>query len=115
MAASSRFPPRASTGSARARSTREALARVFSVKGRPDSKPLLVLVDSVEMAERLAADVPPGARDLMARHWPGRSPSVLKAAPRRADRLTAGTGTIGVRMPGHPVALGLVRGGAACR
>ena len=46
----------------------EAIERVFAVKGRPESKPLLVVVDSVEMAERLAADVPPGARDLMARH-----------------------------------------------
>ncbi len=85
-----------------------ALERVFTVKGRPESKPLLVLVDSVAMAEGLAAEVPAGARELMARYWPGPLTLVLKAAIDVPDRLTAGTGTVGVRMPAHPVALGLV-------
>ncbi|HXJ83371.1 MAG TPA: L-threonylcarbamoyladenylate synthase [Candidatus Methylomirabilis sp.] len=86
-----------------------ALDRVFSVKGRPESKPLLVLVDSVTMTESLASDVPARARDLMTRHWPGALTLVLRAAAHVPDRLTGGTGTIGVRMPAHPVALGLVR------
>ncbi len=86
-----------------------ALGRVFSVKGRPESKPLLVLVDSVAMAETLVAEIPAGARDLMARHWPGGLTLVLKAAAHLPPALTAGTGTVGVRMPGHPVALALVR------
>ena len=47
--------------------------RIFEVKGRPDDKPLLVLVDSIAMAERLAAEIPERARALMARHWPGRA------------------------------------------
>ena len=86
-----------------------AVERVFTVKGRSESKPLLVVVDSVEMAERLAADVPPGARELMARHWPGPLTVVLRAAADVPSRLTAGTGTLGMRMPAHPVALALVR------
>jgi L-threonylcarbamoyladenylate synthase len=86
-----------------------ALARVFAVKGRPESKPLLVLVDSVAMAETLAAELPAGARELMTRHWPGPLTLVLKAAGRVPETLTAGTGTVGVRMPGHPLALALVR------
>ncbi len=86
-----------------------ALARVFAVKGRPESKPLLVLVDSVEMAEGLVAELPSGARELMARHWPGALTLVLKAALHLPDKLTAGTGTVGVRMPGHPIALAVVR------
>jgi L-threonylcarbamoyladenylate synthase len=88
---------------------RRALARVFSVKGRPESKPLLVLVDSVAMAEGLVLDVPPGVRELMARHWPGALTLVLRAARHVPETLTAGTGTVGVRMPGHPLALALVR------
>ena len=87
----------------------QAVERVFTVKGRPDSKPLLVVVDSVEMAERLAAEIPPGARDLMTRYWPGPLTVVLRAAADVPRRLTAGTGTLGVRMPAHPVALALVR------
>lgn len=86
-----------------------ALARVFSVKGRPESKPLLALVDSVAMVETLVSEIPAGAVALMARHWPGALTLVLKAAGRVPDGLTAGTGTVAVRMPGHPVALELVR------
>jgi L-threonylcarbamoyladenylate synthase len=44
----------------------------------------------------------------MARHWPGPLTLVLRAAPHVPSQLTAGTGTIGVRIPGHAVALGLV-------
>jgi L-threonylcarbamoyladenylate synthase len=90
----------------------ESVARVFTVKGRPPSKPLLVLVDSIAMAEMLAEDIPAAVRDLMTRHWPGPLTLVLPAAPVVPAALTAGTGTIGVRMPGHAIPLGLVR--AAC-
>jgi L-threonylcarbamoyladenylate synthase len=85
-----------------------AVARVFAVKGRPDDKPVLVLVDGVEMAAGLAAAVPDGARALMARHWPGPLTLVLRAAAGVPAALTGGTGTIGVRMPGHAVARALV-------
>jgi len=84
-----------------------AVARVFEVKGRPDDKPLLVLVDSVEMAAELAA-IPDGARALMARHWPGALTLVLRASARVPAGLTGGTGTVGVRLPGHAVARALV-------
>jgi len=90
----------------------EALARVFDVKGRPESKPLLVLVDGPGMAETLGAEISAGARALMARHWPGALTLILKARPHVPTGLTGGTGTIGVRMPGHPIALGLVRAAA---
>jgi L-threonylcarbamoyladenylate synthase len=89
-----------------------AVARVFEVKGRPDGKPLLVLVDSVEMVTRLATAVPDGARALMARHWPGALTLVLRASARVPAALTAGTGTVGVRMPGHAVARALVAAAA---
>jgi len=86
-----------------------AVARVFQVKGRPASKPLLVLVDSVKMVEALSPEISDGARELMARHWPGPLTVVLLAARELSPTLTAGTGTIGVRMPGHLPALALVR------
>ena len=89
-----------------------AIARVFEVKGRPENKPLLVLVDSVEMVEGLAARVSDGARALMARHWPGALTLVLPASGRVPAGLTGGTGTLGVRMPGHAVARALVHAAA---
>ncbi len=103
------FPTESFYGLGAAALRPEAVVRVFRVKGRPEGKPVLVLVDSVEMADTLAEEVPDGARDLMARHWPGALTLVLKAAPHVPEALTAGTGTIGLRMPGHPVALALVR------
>ena len=87
----------------------EAVRRIFHMKGRPETKPLLVLVDSVERALALAAEASAGARELMARHWPGPLTLVLRAAPTVPTEVTAGSGTVGVRVPGHAVALGFVR------
>ncbi len=86
----------------------DAVGRLFEVKGRPESKPVLVLVASVAMAEALAPEISAGARELMARHWPGALTLVLRAAPHVPSQLTAGSGTIGIRIPGHTVAHALV-------
>jgi L-threonylcarbamoyladenylate synthase len=85
-----------------------AVTRIFRAKGRPAEKPLLVLVDSLAMVERVAPDLPALARRLAARYWPGPLTLVLRAAPAVPAALTAGTGTIGVRLSGHPVARALV-------
>ena len=102
------FPTESFYGLGAAALDAAAVARVFDVKGRPEAKPVLVLVDSIRMVESLAAELPEGARALMARHWPGPLTIVLRAAAHVPDALTGGTGTIGVRLPGHPVAAALV-------
>jgi L-threonylcarbamoyladenylate synthase len=86
-----------------------AARRVFAAKGRPASMPLLLLVDSREMAASVAAGIPPRAGALMDRHWPGALTLVLRAAPHVPVEITAGTGTVGVRVPAHAVARALVR------
>jgi L-threonylcarbamoyladenylate synthase len=86
-----------------------AVDAVFRAKGRPAEKPLLVLVDSIAMAETVAAEIPPRARRLMARYWPGPLTLILAARPALPPALTAATGTIGLRIPGHAVAAALVR------
>jgi L-threonylcarbamoyladenylate synthase len=85
-----------------------AVERVFLTKGRPESKPVLVLVDSIDMAVALATAVAPRVRALMARHWPGPLTLVLAAAPILPPALTAGTGRVGMRLPAHPAARALV-------
>jgi L-threonylcarbamoyladenylate synthase len=70
---------------------------------------MLVLVDSVAMAESLVEEIPSQARSLMERHWPGPLTLVFRARPEVTPEVTAGTGTIGIRLPGHRLALGLVR------
>ena len=85
-----------------------AVRRVFDVKGRPSSKPLLVLLDTASSLRHVVLDVPPHARPLMDRHWPGALTLVFRAAPHLPAELTAGTGTVGVRVPGHQVPRALV-------
>jgi L-threonylcarbamoyladenylate synthase len=84
-----------------------AVRRVFELKGRPESKPLLVLVDSVAMAETVA-HVTASARDLMTRYWPGALTLVMPARSMVPSVVTAGSGTLGVRLSPHPIARGLV-------
>ncbi|MBR9980208.1 MAG: threonylcarbamoyl-AMP synthase [Desulfatitalea sp.] len=87
----------------------EAVARIFTLKGRDPSKPLLVLIDHPDMMHRIALPVNPMARRLMERFWPGRITFVVQARPDLPPALTAGTGKIGVRQAAHPVAAALVR------
>lgn len=85
-----------------------AVRRVFAVKGRPESRPLLVLVDGEAAAERIA-EAGARARAMMARYWPGPLTLVLHARPIVPVEVTAGTGTVGIRVPAHAVARGLAR------
>jgi L-threonylcarbamoyladenylate synthase len=101
------FPTETFYGLGAAPGSDAALARIFRVKGRPDDKPLLLLVSSVAMAETVA-EVTPDARALMARYWPGALTLVLPARPGLSPLVTAGTGTIGVRHSAHRVPSALV-------
>jgi len=89
-----------------------AVRRLFALKGRPESRPILVLVDDPARIERFAL-LTERARELIARHWPGALTLVLSARPAVPAELTAGTGTVGVRQPGHPVARALAAALAA--
>src|SRR5437867_7037188 len=60
------------------------------------------------MAETVVAEIPPAARRLAARFWPGALTLVLPARAGLPAPLTAGTGTVGVRVPGHALAAALV-------
>jgi L-threonylcarbamoyladenylate synthase len=101
------FPTETFYGLGAAASDARAVRRIFGVKGRDEAKPLLVLVESIAMAEAVA-EVTERARALMAGHWPGALTLVLRARAGLPPQLTAGTGTIGVRLSPHPVARGLV-------
>jgi L-threonylcarbamoyladenylate synthase len=85
-----------------------AVDRVFAIKMRAPDKPLLILVPDRKVVFDLAAEVPPAAKRLMDRFWPGQVTIVFKALPGLPANLTAGTGKIGIRLPGHPVARALV-------
>ena len=86
-----------------------AVARIYEVKGRPAGHPVIVHIGDIGQLDRWARDVPGAAIKLAARFWPGPLTLVLWRAPGVADRLTGGQHTIGLRIPGHPVALQLLR------
>ena len=86
----------------------QAVKQVFALKQRPDNKPVLVLIPSRREVFRLAAQVPEVAERLMDAIWPGDLTLVFSARPEVSETLTAGTGNIGIRLPGHPVAAALV-------
>ena len=87
-----------------------AVARLVAVRGREEGKPILVLVRDLEMAGRLSREVSPAVRRLAACFWPGPLTLVLPARSGLPEPLTAGTGTIGVRVPAHAIARALVAG-----
>jgi len=87
----------------------EAVARIYAAKGRPPDNPLIVHIGRPEDLETVAREVPPLARALMERFWPGPLTLVLPRSERVPLATTAGLDTVAVRMPAHPVALALVR------
>ena len=86
----------------------DAVARIFAAKGRPRSSPLIVHVDSVEMARGLALRWPDAAETLAHRYWPGPLTLVVPKIPALPDIVTAGLPTVGLRMPAHVLALQLI-------
>src|SRR5207245_6089591 len=85
-----------------------AVDRIFEVKGRPRSSPLIVHVDSVRMARDLALEWPEVAGKLAAAFWPGPLTLVAPKQPRIPDNVTAGLATVGLRHPNHPIAAALL-------
>ncbi|MBA3975642.1 MAG: threonylcarbamoyl-AMP synthase [Candidatus Solibacter sp.] len=86
-----------------------AVRRIFQAKGRPSTSPVIVHVDSEQMARSLVTAWPETAARLAALHWPGPLTLVLPKRTLIPDEVTAGLPTAGIRMPAHPVALALIR------
>lgn len=85
-----------------------AVAKVFAVKGRPATHPVIVhLADAVQVAN-WSREIPEVARALTRKFWPGPLTIILKRAPRVSDVVTGGQDTVALRVPSHPVALQLL-------
>jgi L-threonylcarbamoyladenylate synthase len=85
-----------------------ALSRLFALKQRAPEKPVLLLVDGREMLSQVVFKVPEAANRLIDRFWPGPLTIVLPSLPHLPRLITAGTGTIGVRNPRHPLTCRLI-------
>lgn len=79
-----------------------AVRRIFDLKGRPlRDAPILVLIRSRADLDQMVSEITPAAERLMEACWPGPLTLVFRAAAVVPSVLTAGTGTIGVRLPAH--------------
>ena len=92
-----------------------AVAKIFAAKGRPADHPLIVHVAGHDAVDQWAEQVPPVAWELMETFWPGPLTLILKKQAWVPDAVTGGQDTVGLRVPGHPVALELLRRFAAAR
>jgi L-threonylcarbamoyladenylate synthase len=84
------------------------VARIYSVKGRPNDHPLIVHIASMERMGDWVSEVPEYAIALARNFWPGPMTLVLKRSELAGDFVTGGQDTVGVRVPDHVVALGLL-------
>jgi L-threonylcarbamoyladenylate synthase len=80
-----------------------AVRRIFAVKGRPASHPLIVHITGTAALSDWAADVPPAAEVLAGTCWPGPLTLLLPGAARVIDAVTGGRDTVGLRAPAHPL------------
>lgn len=86
-----------------------AVAKIKQLKGREESKPILVLIADARDVVRFVIHRSASFDRAAKRYWPGPLTLVGKATPELPDELTAGTGTIGVRLPNDPTVRALIR------
>jgi L-threonylcarbamoyladenylate synthase len=86
----------------------EAVAKIYSTKGRPANHPLIVHVSSMAMAMEWASYQPEYLAKLASAFWPGPMTLILKRSKLAGDFVTGSQDTVGVRIPNHPIALELL-------
>jgi L-threonylcarbamoyladenylate synthase len=86
-----------------------AVQRIFAAKGRPAAHPLIVHTASAEQAQRFASHWPASAQALARAFWPGPLTLIVPRASGLAEAAAGGQGSIGLRVPAHPVAQALLR------
>ena len=102
------FPTETVYGLGADASNSQAVARIYSVKGRPNDHPLIVHFASMERMGDWARDVPEYAIALARSFWPGPMTLILKRSELAGDFITGGQDSVGVRVPDHVVALALL-------
>lgn len=81
-----------------------AVRRIFAVKGRPSTHPLIVHVASVERAREWAAELTDAGERLASAFWPGPLTLIVRRSDKASDAVTGGQDTVGLRVPSHPLA-----------
>jgi L-threonylcarbamoyladenylate synthase len=98
------FPTETVYGLGADASSREAVTRLYAAKRRPLDHPVIVHFADAQTAFTWAREVPDAAKKLAQRFWPGPLTMILKRSGKAKDFVTGGQDTVGLRVPGHPVA-----------
>jgi L-threonylcarbamoyladenylate synthase len=85
-----------------------AIEAVFRIKGRPESRALPILVDSVERAITLIRDVPDNFLKLSQQFWPGPLTLVIEATDRLPLKVTGNSGRVALRWANSRIVSGLI-------
>jgi len=102
------FPTETVYGIGADASNKQAVARIYQVKGRPADHPLIVHIHSMQVMGQWVGDVPEYAIALGRDFWPGPMTLIFKRSNLAQDFITGGQDTVGIRVPNHVVALGLL-------
>ena len=102
------FPTETVYGLGADAANKDAVLRIYEVKGRPVDHPLIVHISSIEHLDKWARDIPEYAIKLARSFWPGPMTLILPRTKLAKDFITGGQDNVGVRVPSHTVALALL-------
>ena len=88
---------------------KEAIDKIFIAKGRPQDNPLIVHIAEISALTEIAKDIPEIAITCAERFWPGPFTMVLKRTDKTAENVSAGLGTVAIRMPSNKIALDIIK------
>jgi L-threonylcarbamoyladenylate synthase len=103
------FPTETVYGLGADASNRDAVARLYAVKGRPTDHPLIVHISSAAQLDKWASEIPAYAIKLARSFWPGPMTLILPRTELAKDFITGGQNNVGLRVPEHTVALALLK------
>jgi L-threonylcarbamoyladenylate synthase len=88
---------------------KDAVARLYAVKGRPADHPLIVHISTAAHLDKWASEIPEYAIKLARSFWPGPMTLILPRTELAKDFITGGQNNVGIRVPSHTVALALLK------
>jgi len=103
------FPTETVYGLGADATNKDAVARIYAVKGRPTGHPLIVHISSIKNLDKWVSEIPDYATTLAQTYWPGPMTLILPRTEIAKDFITGGQDNVGIRVPVQPVALSLLR------
>jgi L-threonylcarbamoyladenylate synthase len=103
------FPTETVYGLGADATNRDAIARIYKVKGRPIGHPLIVHISSLVNLDKWARNIPEYAVNLARTFWPGPMTLILPRTDLAKDFITGSQDNVGIRIPSHTIAMALLK------